>query len=63
MEAEHKPRLLTVKQAAVYLNATIWFVRTLAWSGRIPYVRFGRRILFDIKDLDEFIEQEKSTAA
>ena len=56
------PRLLGVRQAAAYLGATIWFVRTIAWSKQIPTVTFGNRLLFDRGDLDAFVERSKSTA-
>ena len=55
MEAEK--RLLTAKEAGVYLSVshrTLW-----AWAqwGWIPYVQLGRRILFDRDRLDEMIEK------
>jgi excisionase family DNA binding protein len=58
-----KHRLLTIQQAAEYLNSSRRFIRSLGWSGKFPYVRFGKRILFDRNDLDNFIESQKSTAA
>lgn len=54
------PRLLTIKQAAEYLNATVWFVRTLAWDKKVPYVKWGHRVAFDRADLDRFVEARKS---
>ena len=35
------PRLLTVPQAASYLSASVWAVRSLAWSREVPSVRIG----------------------
>lgn len=58
-----EPRLLTVKAAAAYLSATIWFVRTLVYTRAVPFLRFGKRILFDKADLDNYIERQKGTAA
>jgi len=56
----HVPaRMLNVRQAAEYLGATIWFIRTLGWEGKVPFVKAGRRLLFDVRDLDAFIEREK----
>jgi excisionase family DNA binding protein len=52
-------RLLDVKAAAAYLSATIWFVRTLMWEKRVPFLRFGHKILFDRRDLDAFIDGNK----
>ena len=54
--------MLTVKQAAAYLGATVWFVRNLAWNKAIPYLTFGHRMVFDRVDLDHFIEKQKQAA-
>lgn len=54
--------MLTVKAAAVYLGATVWFVRSLAWGGKVPYLKFGKRLVFDKADLDKFIEKSKAVA-
>ena len=51
-------RLLRIQDAADYLNATEWFVRTLVWSG-FPHLRLGKRILIDRSDLDAFIDRQK----
>lgn len=56
-------RLLTVKQAATYLAATVWFIRTLAWGHKVPFLHFGNRLLFDKRDLDTFVEQQKAGRA
>lgn len=53
------PRLLNVKQAAAYIGATVWFMRTLVWEKEIPSVMFGNRLLFDRADLDRLVEQRK----
>lgn len=52
------PRLLTIKQAAVYLSAATWAVRELLWSRTIPYVAIGRRHLIDRGDLDRYIDDK-----
>jgi excisionase family DNA binding protein len=56
-------RLYTLKEAAEYLGRSEWGMRELAWAGRIPVVKpeGGRKIFFDILDLMEFIEKNKST--
>lgn len=55
-------RLYTLKEAAIYLGRSEWGMRELAWSGKIPVVREegGRKIYFDIGDLIEFINKNKS---
>jgi excisionase family DNA binding protein len=60
-ESVDRPPLLTVKGAAVYLNCTVWCIRSLIWSRRIPYLKLGKRFLIDRRDLYSFVEQEKIT--
>ncbi len=54
-----KPRLLTVKEAATFLGRSVPSVRELVWSGSLPIVRVGRRIHFDLPDLEKWIEAHK----
>ena len=56
-------RMLNVRQAATYIGATIWYVRTIAWQKKVPTVTFGNRLLFDRCDLDAYIERAKAGAA
>lgn len=51
-----EPRLLSIKAAASYLSCTVWAVRNLVWNRDVPSLKIGNRILFDRKDLDDFIE-------
>jgi len=55
-------RLYTLKEAAHYLGRSEWGMRELAWAGELPVVRneMGRKLFFDIRDLDAFIEKRKS---
>jgi excisionase family DNA binding protein len=53
------PRLLTVPQAAQYLATTTWAVRKMAWAKDIPHLRIGTRMLFDLIDLNRFIDRAK----
>ena len=55
------PRLLTVKKASEWLGLTVWALRERCWNGDIPFVRFpgGRKLYFDIKDLEMVIERNK----
>jgi excisionase family DNA binding protein len=58
-----RKRLYTLKEAAEYLGRSEWGMRELAWAGKILVVKLegGRKIFFDIEDLDDFIRQNKST--
>lgn len=61
-------RMLTIPQAAAYIGARPFFVRTLCWQqrrtgkGGIPYIILGKRIVIDKSDLDKYIESQKAAA-
>ena len=57
------PRLLPIKQAAEYLSCTVWAVRSLVWNREVPSLKIGNRILFDKKDLDAYVEAQKTEVA
>lgn len=52
-------RLLTVKEAGSCLALGPWRVRSMIYRGELPYLRLGRRILLDLKDLDSLVEAKK----
>jgi len=54
----HK-RLFTLNEAGAYIGLSHWRVRSIIYSGQLAYVRLGRRILIDLKDLDAFIDSKK----
>ena len=54
-------RLYSVQQAGEYLNLSSWGIRELIWNGKLPYIKVGkRRIAVDIRDLDTYIEEQKT---
>jgi excisionase family DNA binding protein len=55
-------RLYTLSEAAQYLGRSDWSMRELIWAGEIPVVRGNgnRKIFLDIKDIDEYIDRNKS---
>lgn len=57
------PRLLPLKKAAEVLGLTVWALRERIWAGHIPVVRFegGRKMYIDIRDIEQFIERNKTT--
>jgi excisionase family DNA binding protein len=57
-----RPQLLSLKDAASYLGLTDWALRERVWQGHIPFVRFpgGKKQYFHVKDLDQFIEDNKA---
>lgn len=56
-----RPQLLSLKDAATYLALTPWALRERVWKGHIPFVQYpeGRKMYFDIRDLDQAIEDNK----
>jgi hypothetical protein len=55
------PRLLPLKKAAEYLGLTVWAMRERIWAGHIPVVQFpgGRKMYVDIRDIEDFIKNNK----
>ncbi len=60
--------LLTLRAAADWLGLTVWAMRERIWSGSIPVVRFRkpdgewqRKMYIDTKDLESFIQNNKTT--
>jgi excisionase family DNA binding protein len=58
-QGETPKRLFTLNEAGAYIGLSHWRVRSLIYSGQLPYVRLGRRILIDLKDLDALIDSKK----
>lgn len=56
-------RLYSVPEAAYYLGRTVDALREIIWSGRLPYVKDNRRVLIDINDMNDFIDQNKEKCA
>ncbi len=56
---ETRRRLLSVEQAAEYINRSESAIYNLVSDGKLRPVRLDRRISFDIRDLDNLIDQAK----
>ena len=50
-------RLIDLKTASEYLSVSIHFLYKKVENKQLECVRRGRKILFDIRKLDELIEQ------
>jgi len=57
-----KKRLLTAGEAAEYLGLSEQTVRQWAHMRRIPCVKLGRALRFDIEDLDLWLEEHRRPA-
>ncbi len=56
-----KRRLVSVPEAAEYLGRSTGAVREMIYSGKLPCVRFDRRVSIDLRDLENLIEHSKVT--
>jgi excisionase family DNA binding protein len=50
-------RLITAKEASQYLSVSTDTVYRMASQKKLPYLKIGGRILFDVKTLDHWIEK------
>jgi excisionase family DNA binding protein len=50
-------RLITVKEASQYLSLSTDTVYRMATSKKLPYLKIGDRVLFDVKSLDQWVEK------
>ncbi len=53
-------RLFNIQEGAVYLGRSVWAVREMLWAGKMPFVKDGKRILLDIYDMDQWIDENKT---
>jgi len=54
-------RLYNVSEAADYLGRSVNAIREMQWAGKLSYIKDGKRILFDIRDMDSWIESHRQT--
>jgi excisionase family DNA binding protein len=51
--------LLTIREAAQYLAVSVSTLYGWVWQRRIPFVKIGRALRFDPRDLAAFVEANK----
>jgi excisionase family DNA binding protein len=54
-------RLFSLKDTSIYLGRSLNSVRQMLWDGKIPFIKDGKRVFIDVKDLETWIEQSKQT--
>jgi len=52
------PRLLTIKQAAVYLSCAVWAVRQAIWARELRACKIGNRFVIPLEELDSYIDRK-----
>jgi excisionase family DNA binding protein len=50
-------RLITAKEASQYLSLSTDTIYRMASLKKLPYLKIGDRVLFDVKALDQWIER------
>jgi excisionase family DNA binding protein len=53
-------RLCSLADAARYLAVSDWTVRQMVWRGDLPHFKTGKRVLLDLRDLEGWIDREKT---
>jgi excisionase family DNA binding protein len=51
--------LLTIREAAQYLAVSVSTLYGWVWQRRVPFIKIGRALRFDSRDLAAFIEANK----
>ena len=52
-------RYVSIKEVSEYTSLPVKSLYELAGTGRIPSIKMGRRVLFDLQDIDEVMESMK----
>ena len=52
------PRLLTIKQAALYCSCAVWAVREAIWAKDLKACKIGRRFVIPREELDAYIDRK-----
>ncbi len=55
-------RYVDVKEVSKYTSLPVKSLYELASTGRIPSIKLGRRVLFDLNDIDYFMSSLKRTS-
>ena len=49
-------RFIAKEEFAEYLGVSVETVRAWVWQRRIPYVKVGRLVRFDLKEIEAWLE-------
>jgi excisionase family DNA binding protein len=60
-ETHGKPQrqLVTVQEAARFLAVSVSTLYGWVWQRRVPFIKMGRALRFDLVDLEVFVEANK----
>lgn len=55
-------RYVSIKDLSEYTSLPVKSLYELAGTGRIPSIKLGRRVLFDLKDIDKIMNSFKRSS-
>ena len=58
-EREPHQRLVPIREAASFLSVSVSTLYGWVWQRRIPFVKIGRALRFDLRDLEAFVEANR----
>jgi excisionase family DNA binding protein len=62
MDDQTRHQLLTVHEAAQFLSVSVSTLYGWAWQRRIAFVKVGRALRFEKRDLEEFVRSHRFEA-
>ncbi len=54
-------RYVNINEVSEYMSIPVKSLYELASQGRIPSIKLGKRVLFDLQDIDKMMESMKRT--
>lgn len=55
LDAENLPRLLNINEVSEVLGVNVRHVRRLVFEHRIPYLKWGRLVRFDPREIERWL--------
>jgi hypothetical protein len=54
-------RLIDLRELVAEYGATTWYWRSAFWSHELPAVQARKKLLFDRRDVEAFIDRHRTT--
>ena len=61
MKTEITKKYANIKEVSEYTSLPVKSLYELAGTGKIPSIKLGRKVLFDLQDIDKMMESMKRT--
>ncbi len=55
-------KYLTADEIAIHIRSTLGSVRVATSKGKIPHIKVGRRVLYDVEEIDCWLAGKKVPA-